>query len=93
MIELCDQLQANDPHILDNIDAVSRLINSIIGSFEAECIAVFKALEENTSEKLIDFSRFFDGHNCTERSGLAAAIYVESSKTLQALELGRRRYD
>jgi hypothetical protein len=89
--ELCNQLRANDPHGFDNIDEISRHINYIIGCSEAEFIAIFHALGENTSVKHIDFSRLFAGHNCTERSALAAAKYVESSETLQTLELGYMR--
>jgi nitroreductase len=93
LVELCSQLRANDdPHVLDTIDAISRLVNFVIGCSEGECIAVFKALGWDTSVKHIDFSRLFEGNNCTERSALAAAKYVESSKTLQTLELGYRRY-
>jgi hypothetical protein len=96
LVELCLKLRANDdPHVLDNIDAISRLINFVIGcpeAPEAQCIAVFEALKKNTSVNHIDFSRLFEGHNCTERSALAAAKYVESSKTLQTLELGYTRY-
>jgi hypothetical protein len=51
----------------------------------AECIAVFQVLKENTSVKHIAFSMLFKRYY-TERSALAAAEYVESSKTLQTMD-------
>jgi Ran GTPase-activating protein (RanGAP) involved in mRNA processing and transport len=88
--ELCDRVRANDPRIL-NHHHVFELI-SYIGDSEAECIAVFQALKENTSVKHIDFSMLFEQNNYTVRSTLVAAEYLESSKTLQTLDLGHGRY-
>jgi hypothetical protein len=83
--ELCNQLRANDPRVLRH-SSTFRLYDSLRGCSEAECIDVFQALKENTSVKHINFWMLLDRHN-TERSVLAAAEYVESSKTLQTLDL------
>jgi Ran GTPase-activating protein (RanGAP) involved in mRNA processing and transport len=53
-------------------------------SCEAEYIAVFRALKENTSVKHIEFSTLFERHH-NERSALITAEYVESSNTLETL--------
>jgi hypothetical protein len=88
--QLCNQLRANDYS--------SRFIPShfLRGCTEAECIAVFQALKENTSVKHIafEFSMLFELNNYTERSALVTAEYVESSKTLQSLGLsyGHHQY-
>jgi hypothetical protein len=86
--ELCDQLRANDPHVVDegNIFEPSHYKSHYS---EAECMALFQALKENSSVKRIVFSMLFD---YAKRYALVAAEYVESSKTLQALELGCWRY-
>jgi hypothetical protein len=85
--ELCSQLRANDSRVLDeeNVFVPSRYKSHYS---EAECIALFQALEENNSVKHVDFSMFFERRNYTERSALAAAVYLESSKTLQTLDWG-----
>jgi Ran GTPase-activating protein (RanGAP) involved in mRNA processing and transport len=82
--ELCNQLRTTNPHLDDN-DPIC--IPYSFHYTEAECIAVFKALKENTGLKHLDFGMLFEGHNYTEISELAAAEYVESSKTLQTLFL------
>jgi Ran GTPase-activating protein (RanGAP) involved in mRNA processing and transport len=91
--ELCDRLRANDPRVL-NHDSVFELINSIRHSLpKAEFIAIFQALKENTSVKHIDFSMMlFEQDNNAARSILVATEYLESSKTLQVLNLGYGRY-
>jgi Ran GTPase-activating protein (RanGAP) involved in mRNA processing and transport len=83
--ELCNQLRANDPRVLRHS---STFVPSTFlgGSSEDECIAVFQALKENTSVKHVDFT-LFQRHGNGRRSALAAAEYVESSKTLQTLDL------
>jgi hypothetical protein len=85
--ELCSQLRANDPRILRH-SSTFRLYDYLRGSSEAECIEVFQALKENTSVKHIRFSMLFQRHCNGRRSALAAAEHVESSKTLQTLDLG-----
>jgi Ran GTPase-activating protein (RanGAP) involved in mRNA processing and transport len=88
--ELCNQLRANDPSVLTNrAFYISYYDDDYIGrqNSEAECIAVFEALKENTSVKCIDFDKLFDGMY-TKSSVLVAAEYVESSTTLQALYFG-----
>jgi Ran GTPase-activating protein (RanGAP) involved in mRNA processing and transport len=92
--ELCDQLRSNEPRILRRCFLVSHNIcgycedrRYIRNYNEAEYIAVFQALKENTSVKKIDF--ILSQRHCTNRSVLAtAAEYLESSKTLQTLHLG-----
>jgi Ran GTPase-activating protein (RanGAP) involved in mRNA processing and transport len=88
--ELCLQLRSNDQHILRHISS-HVFTNYTSGYFEsshyicdcneAEYIAVFQALKENTSVKHLEFI-------LSERSALFAAEYLESSKTLQTLHLG-----
>jgi Ran GTPase-activating protein (RanGAP) involved in mRNA processing and transport len=80
--KLCDQLRANDPRISSTFETS----NYISGCSEAEYIAVFQALKENTSLKHIafEFGVLFE-RQYTERSALVTAEYVESSKTLQSL--------
>jgi hypothetical protein len=82
--EFCNELRANDPRFAAN-GSVFELSDYIYGCSEAEGIAVFQALKENTSVKHIDFKQF--QRRNTERSALVAAEYVESSKTLQTLNL------
>jgi hypothetical protein len=55
------------------------------GYTEAESIAVFRALEENTNVKHIDYV-LFERH-CTQRYALVAAEYLESSKSRHFQEL------
>jgi Ran GTPase-activating protein (RanGAP) involved in mRNA processing and transport len=83
--ELCNKLRANDQRVLRHSSTFVPS-NYIRDHSEAECIAVFQALKENTSVKHIDFRMLFEQHK-TERSALAVAEYVESSKTLQTLHL------
>jgi Ran GTPase-activating protein (RanGAP) involved in mRNA processing and transport len=84
--ELCNQLRANDPRLLANDpDPFFDLSRYRFGGAEAECIAVFQALKENTSVKHIRLWRL---HDYTKRSSLAVAKYLESSQTLQTLDLG-----
>jgi Leucine-rich repeat (LRR) protein len=89
--ELCDRVRANDPRIL-SYNSVFIPSGYISRYSEAEGIAVFQALKENTSVKHIDFSMLFEQNNYTVRSTLVAAEYLESSKTLQTLDLGYGRY-
>jgi hypothetical protein len=84
--ELCNQLRANDPSLSHSFPFPIKSCYS-----EAECIAIFQALKENTSVKHIDFMPF--GRDYTERLALAAAEFVESSTTLQTLDFGLRPYD
>jgi Ran GTPase-activating protein (RanGAP) involved in mRNA processing and transport len=81
--ELCLQLRSNDPR---NFEASRHLS----GCNEAECIEVFQALKENASVKHTELTLF--ERNCTKRSALVAAEYLESSKTLQTLHLGYRQH-
>jgi Ran GTPase-activating protein (RanGAP) involved in mRNA processing and transport len=97
--ELCNQLRANDPRVFTNSAGGSFFIpfyqdDDYIGrqNSEAECIAVFEALKENTSVKCIDFDRLFGGMY-TKSSVLVAVEYVESSTTLQALYLSVRCHE
>jgi hypothetical protein len=85
--ELCDRVRANDPRILNHEDSLFEVSSHIRGYSEAEGIAVFQALKENTSVTHIDFSMLFEQDNYTVRSTLVAAEYLESSKTLQVLDL------
>jgi hypothetical protein len=82
---LCDRLRANDPRLLKHNSVLIPFRYRSIFS-EAECIAIFQALKENTSVKHIEFRGLFERHD-TKRSALAAAECVESSKTLQTLDL------
>jgi Ran GTPase-activating protein (RanGAP) involved in mRNA processing and transport len=91
--EFCLQLRANDPILFCNISSYvifdhryTEAPNCILDYTEAESIAVFEALKENTSVKRINFW-LYERH-CTKRSALVAAEYLESSKTLQTLLLG-----
>jgi hypothetical protein len=80
--ELCNQLRANDTQVLTSHFS---FFNSMAQYSVAEWIAVFQALKENTSVKSIDWSMRFQPHG---RSALvAAAEYLESSKTLQTIDL------
>jgi hypothetical protein len=85
--ELCDQLRANDPRILDRNSSFVpfKYRHEINGSeySEAERIEVFQALKENTQVKHIRL--FLQGY--TKRSAEAAAKYLESSQTLQSIDL------
>jgi hypothetical protein len=87
--ELCNQLRANDPQYLLRRSTLrlSDYITYYSNHFEADCIAVFQALKENTSVKHIDFDWLLR-RNHTKRSALAVAVYLESSNTLQTLNLG-----
>jgi hypothetical protein len=87
--KLCDQLRKNDPRALYHNSTFPT--HRTTGYSEAGYIAVFQALKENTSVKRIDFRMLFEG-NYTKRSALVAAEYVESSKTLQTLDLDYCRY-
>jgi Ran GTPase-activating protein (RanGAP) involved in mRNA processing and transport len=84
--ELCNQLRANDPTLLPHAPHSFMLINYIHNCSESECIAVFQALKENTSVKHIDLWFLFV-RDYTKRSALVIAEYVESSNTLQTLDL------
>jgi Ran GTPase-activating protein (RanGAP) involved in mRNA processing and transport len=87
--ELCNELRANDPRLLGQ--SFTFKPHQYISNYsEAECIAFFQALKENTSVKHIDFI-VFQGHY-TARSALAAAEYVESSKTLKTITLWYGHY-
>jgi hypothetical protein len=79
------------PTHFESCDSVFKVSNSIGDYSEAAFIAVFQALKENTSVKHIDIM-LFEWRNYTERSALVAAEYVESSKTLQTLDLSIYRY-
>jgi hypothetical protein len=94
--ELCRKLRSNDPLILHHNSkfAFSSCLSSYTdttrstvyyGYTEAESIAVFRALEENTNVKHIDFM-LFERH-CTQRYALVAAEYLESSKSRHFQEL------
>jgi Ran GTPase-activating protein (RanGAP) involved in mRNA processing and transport len=90
--ELCNQLRTNDPRVLRQ-NGVFDPSGYIRRSSEAECIAVFQALKENTSVKHIEVSTLFNRNNNTGKGALVVAEYVESSKTLQILDFGKRRYE
>jgi hypothetical protein len=77
---ICNQLRANDPRLLDDswFD-----LSYLAGFFEAASIKVFQALKKNTNVKHVRLGL----HYYTKSSAEAAAEYVESSKTLQTLEL------
>jgi hypothetical protein len=72
--------------ILDN-DFIFAPYNFLRRFSEAERIAIFQALKENTSVKHVDFSMLFQFHH-PKISALTAAEYAESSKTLQTLDFG-----
>jgi Ran GTPase-activating protein (RanGAP) involved in mRNA processing and transport len=74
VLELCNRLRANDPRVLSH----DSFFNSPSTSIE-----VFQALKENTSVKRIRL--WLRGY--TKRSAEAAAKYLESSQTLQTIEL------
>jgi Ran GTPase-activating protein (RanGAP) involved in mRNA processing and transport len=82
--ELCNELWASDP-CYSRHDSILRPHSYIAGRSEAECIAFFQALKENTSVKQVDFVLYEGIYS--ESSALAAAEYVGSSKTLQTLDL------
>jgi hypothetical protein len=71
--KLCDRLRANDPRILINHDGNDSIFapfyqhGMYIGDdySDAEFIAVFQALKENTSVTHIDFSMLFERGNYT----------------------------
>jgi hypothetical protein len=88
--EVCNQLRANDPRLLKH-DSVLDPSHYLSRYSDAEWIAVFQALKENTSVKHIDFTSLFEQH-ITKRSALVTAEYLGSSKTLQTLNLGHSRY-
>jgi Ran GTPase-activating protein (RanGAP) involved in mRNA processing and transport len=92
--ELCSWLRANDPRVL-NYGSVFELLFDVGGcnGDDAGSIEIFQALKENTSVKHIDFRIFFEPYFTTgKRTRLAAAEYVESSKTLQTLDLNTSCY-
>jgi hypothetical protein len=80
--DLCNQLRANDPLVYGR-NSTFRPSNYI--KSDVDWIEVFQALKENTSVKHIDLILFSE--NYKERSALIAAEYVESSKSLQTLNL------
>jgi hypothetical protein len=80
---VCDRLRANDPDVLDYYSGFAPANYSLC--CEADRIAVFQALKENTSVKQIDFMLFEQYY--TNKSVEVAAEYVESSQTLQATDL------
>jgi hypothetical protein len=82
---LCNRLRANDPRLLDDRhdDDVFDPSHHMQGYSEAEIIEVFQALKENTSVKNVALSL----NDYTKSTAEAAADYLESSKTLQTLEL------
>jgi Ran GTPase-activating protein (RanGAP) involved in mRNA processing and transport len=82
---ICNWIRVNDPRLL-NETSVFVPFKFQPGYTEAECIAVFQALKENTSVKHIDLSLLFQPHN-SKRSTWVAAEYLESSKTLLILDL------
>jgi hypothetical protein len=85
--KLCNQLRTNDPSILNTYDDPFVPPPNWLGDCsEAECIAIFQALKENVSVKHIGFDMLFK-QNYTEACAVVAAEYVESSKTLQTLDL------
>jgi Ran GTPase-activating protein (RanGAP) involved in mRNA processing and transport len=88
--ELCNRLRANDPGILEE-DPTFELMHHLEWCSEAECIAVFQALKENTSVERICFSSLFE-RQYTERSALVIAEYMESSTTLKTLDLSYGRH-
>jgi Ran GTPase-activating protein (RanGAP) involved in mRNA processing and transport len=90
--QLCKQLRANDPMLCN--DSVFAPFSQIAEEYGDEYsgdqeINILEALKENTSVKHIDFT-LFRGHY-TSKSALAAAEYVESSKTLQIMDLSISR--
>jgi sulfur carrier protein ThiS len=80
--ELCHQLRVNDPHVLA-YDFVFVPFDYHDEYSEGERIEVFQALKENTSLKHIRLWL----NSYTKSSVETAAKYLESSKTLQALNL------
>jgi Ran GTPase-activating protein (RanGAP) involved in mRNA processing and transport len=82
---ICHWLRVNDPRIFTPHSSAFIPFKFQPGYTEAECIAVFQALKENTSVKHIDLSLLFQPHN-SKRSTWVAAEYLESSKTLQTLD-------
>jgi hypothetical protein len=77
MFELRFDFEASGAYYLDTQG------NYVASCSEAEYIEAFQALKENTSMKHIRLWL----HDCTERYAEAAAEYVESSTTLQTMEL------
>jgi hypothetical protein len=86
--ELCDKLRANDPRLFRHGSTFDPFEN-ITGCSEAERIEVFQSLKENTSVKHIDFNLF---KHYNESSAEAAAECVESSQTLQTINLPNSQY-
>jgi Ran GTPase-activating protein (RanGAP) involved in mRNA processing and transport len=86
--DICNLLRSNDPRVLDR-DSVFVPSNYVPDCF----IAVFRALKENTIAKHIDLSMLFERGFYSKRSALAAAEYVEFSKTLQTLDLNENCRD
>jgi Ran GTPase-activating protein (RanGAP) involved in mRNA processing and transport len=85
--ELCNRLRANVFAYGSFQFVISRYMS---GCSEGECTAVLKALKENTTVEHISFSMLFKRHY-TKRFALVAAEYMESTKTLQTLNLGQGR--
>jgi hypothetical protein len=80
--ELCDRLRANDPRVLVHDSSVIPFQEA--GEYsERERIKVFQALKENTSVKHIRLWL----HGYTKSSARAAAKCLESSQTLQTIDL------
>jgi Ran GTPase-activating protein (RanGAP) involved in mRNA processing and transport len=78
---LCKQLRVNDPQLSTSLFSDNTYTLCYSG---AELVAVFQALKENTSVKRIDFGMLFRSYNI---AALVAAEYLESTKTLQTLDL------
>jgi Ran GTPase-activating protein (RanGAP) involved in mRNA processing and transport len=85
--DLCKRLRANDFAYGSFQFVPSRYIG---GCSERECTAVLEALKVNTTMENVSFSMLFK-RRYTKRFALVAAEYVESTKTLQTLNLGQGR--
>jgi Ran GTPase-activating protein (RanGAP) involved in mRNA processing and transport len=79
---LCDRLRLNDPNVVSH-DSFFTPFRSEREYSVAEWIAVFQALKKNTSVKHIRLWL----HGFTKRSANIAAKCLESSKTLQTIDL------
>jgi hypothetical protein len=89
--ELCNRLRAGDPSVL-NDDSTFELIYHLYECNKAGSIAIFQADKGNTIVKHIDFSMLFQPY-FTQGIQMAAAEYVEFSKTLQTLALNTTCYN
>jgi Ran GTPase-activating protein (RanGAP) involved in mRNA processing and transport len=85
--ELCNRLRANDYAYGSFQFVPSRYIS---GCSQSECTAVLEALKKNTTMENISFSMLFK-RRYTKRFASVAAEYVETTKTLQTLNLGQGR--